>query len=404
MKKIVTVFLTCWLTLLSWLPIAHAEMFLNVNQLDASAALAIDAKTDQILYSQNINQKLPIASISKLLTVMVIEDEINNHQLSWNTKIKIDQKVAAIANDSEYSNVSLTQGQSYTVSDLVKAALIKSADGATVALAGALGDSTAQFNQKLQKKARQIGIKDATIVNSVGLTNSQLKDLAVKNIDDNAENMMSAKDVGKMAAYLVNHYPDLLKIAGQTSFEMDGQSYTNINKMLTESKYQTNGVTIDGLKTGTSDAAGACLVSTATFKNRHIVTVVLHANGDSTDARFTATQKLYQLIVNSSLTPQKVALPKSFYQRTVVKFLFFKHQITLRPRSITIWENANDAAKTSSLTIYDHLLAKTNQNGQLKAPIKKGQSLGYSYVKVKGVQFLNSHGLKLHLFSQTAVQ
>ncbi|MDF9445917.1 D-alanyl-D-alanine carboxypeptidase, partial [Limosilactobacillus mucosae] len=133
----------------------------------------------------------------------------------------------------------------------------------------------------------------------VGLTNSQLKDLAVKNIDDNAENMMSAKDVGKMAAYLVNHYPDLLKIAGQTSFEMDGQSYTNINKMLTESKYQTNGVTIDGLKTGTSDAAGACLVSTATFKNRHIVTIVLHANGDSTDARFTATQKLYQLIVNS---------------------------------------------------------------------------------------------------------
>lgn len=160
MKKIVTVFLTCWLTLLSWLPIAHAETFLNVNQLDASAALAIDAKTGQILYSQNINQKLPIASISKLLTVMVIEDEINNHQLSWNTKIKINQKVAAIANDSEYSNVSLTQGQSYTVSDLVKAALIKSADGATVALAGALGDSTAQFNQKLQKKARQIGIKE----------------------------------------------------------------------------------------------------------------------------------------------------------------------------------------------------------------------------------------------------
>ena len=214
MKKFIAIFLTCWLALLSWLPSVHAETFINANQLDAAAALAIDAKTGQILYSQNINQKLPIASISKLLTVMVIEDEISQHQLSWNTKVKINQKVAAIADDPEYSNVSLTQGQSYTVSDLVKAALIKSADGATVALAGALGDSTAQFNQKLQKKARQIGIKDATIVNSVGLTNSQLKDLAVKNIDDNAENKMSAKDVGKMAAYLVNHYPDLLKIAG----------------------------------------------------------------------------------------------------------------------------------------------------------------------------------------------
>ena len=207
-----------------------------------------------------------------------------------------------------------------------------------------------------------------------------------------------------MAAYLVNHYPDLLKIAGQTSFQLDGTTVNNINKILTDSKYQTSGVKIDGLKTGTSDAAGACLVSTATFQNRRIVTVVLHANGDSTDARFTATQKLYQLIANSSLTPQKVALPKSFYQRSVVKFLFFKHQIKLRPRLITIWENTSDANQSSRLTIYNHLTAKTNQSGQLKAPIKKGQSLGYAYVKVKGAQFINNHGLRLPLISQTTVQ
>lgn len=92
MKKFIAIFLTCWLALLSWLPSVHAETFINANQLDAAAALAIDAKTGQILYSQNINQKLPIASISKLLTVMVIEDEISQHQLSWNTKVKINQK------------------------------------------------------------------------------------------------------------------------------------------------------------------------------------------------------------------------------------------------------------------------------------------------------------------------
>ena len=79
MKKFIAIFLTCWLALLSWLPSVRAETFINANQLDAAAALAIDAKTGQILYSQNINQKLPIASISKLLTVMVIEDEISQH-------------------------------------------------------------------------------------------------------------------------------------------------------------------------------------------------------------------------------------------------------------------------------------------------------------------------------------
>lgn len=404
MKKLVTIFLSFWLILLGIMPAAKADAFLNDNEINAKAALAIDAQTGQILYSQNIDQKLPIASITKLLTVMVIQDEIDQHKLSWNSKIKITAKVAEIAEDSEYSNVDLTEGQSYTVEDLVKSALVKSADGATLALASALGDSTAQFNQKMQQKARQIGVKDAQIVNSVGLTNSQLKSSALSNVGDNVENKMTAKDVGLIAAYLVNHYPKLLKMAGLTSFNHNGETVTTINKMLTDDQYQTSGVTIDGLKTGTSDAAGACLVSSATFQGRHIITVVLHANGDSDDARFTQTQKIYKLIANSSLTPQKLALPKSFYQRTAVKHWFFHHQVTIKPRSITIWQTSADAAKQARFTIYDQLTAKTNRHGYLITPIEKGQSIGHAYIKVAGTQFLNSRGLKVNMISQTSVR
>lgn len=152
-------------------PVSAAQM------IDSTSAIMIDADTGQIIYQQNSEQKLPIASVSKLLTVSVIEDEINHHQLSWNTKVKISKQVAAVSNDPNYSAIGLQAGQSYTVKELFDATLIKSADGAALALATADGSTIKQFNAKMQKKARQMGITDATIVNSVGLRNGDLKGL-----------------------------------------------------------------------------------------------------------------------------------------------------------------------------------------------------------------------------------
>ena len=152
-------------------PAGHAAA---TTAVDAKAAVLVDAQTGQIIYQQNAKQKLPIASISKLLTVLVIEDDIAHGDLNWDTRVAISKDVAAVANNPEYSNAGLQQGATYTVGELVQAALIKSADGATLALAGAVGDSTAAFNQKMQKKARALGVKDAQIVNAVGLQNEDL--------------------------------------------------------------------------------------------------------------------------------------------------------------------------------------------------------------------------------------
>ncbi|MGN1279249.1 MAG: D-alanyl-D-alanine carboxypeptidase family protein, partial [Limosilactobacillus sp.] len=265
--------------------------------IDASAAIMVDASTGQVIYEQNAQQKLPIASISKLLTAIVVEDEVHSNQITGNTKVKIDSGTAAISNDPNYSAIGLQEGQSYTVRELLNAALVKSADGATMALAGAAGDSLDEFNMKLQQKAQDIGLKDYTIVNPVGLNNGDLKSLASKQYSDKAENAMTATDVAILARYLVNRYPQLLQVTAQkqaTFAIAKGKTKTekNLNEMLPGGKYTVPGVTIDGLKTGTSDTAGACFVSTGNYRGHRIITVVLHANGDNKDNRFIQTQRL----------------------------------------------------------------------------------------------------------------
>lgn len=270
------------------------------DQIDTSAALMVDATTGQVIYEQNMNKKLPVASISKLLTVLVIEDEIQQKQISWDTQVTITPEVAAIANDPAYSTIGLQAGQSYSVRTLVNAALVKSADGATLALSMANGDKVDEFNLKMITKAKQLGIDDATIVNAVGLMNGDMKSFKLADLPNTAENAMTARDVAIIARYLVNHYPELLQITAQKDVKYQitkdkVQTEKNLNKMLPGCEYPVQGVKIDGLKTGTSDAAGASFVSTGMYRGHRIITVVLHANGKNKDARFTATQQLYRL-------------------------------------------------------------------------------------------------------------
>ncbi|MDN3537769.1 serine hydrolase [Limosilactobacillus fermentum] len=88
----------------------------------------MDATTGQVLYAKNANTKLAIASISKIITVGVIEQEIKAGKLSWNTKVKVTKEEAKLSENTEYSNITLTAGKSYTVKELTEAAMIKSAD------------------------------------------------------------------------------------------------------------------------------------------------------------------------------------------------------------------------------------------------------------------------------------
>lgn len=261
------------------------------ERVNARAAVMIDASTGQVLYEQNANQKLPVASISKLLTVAVIHDELKQRVITANTKVNVSSDVAAIASDPSYSAIGIQKGQSYTVRELLNAAMVKSADGTTLALAEADGSDLEEFNLKMDQKAKEIGLRNFTIVNPVGLTNGDLKGLKLGQYANDAENEMTAKDAALLACYLVQAYPGLLQVTAQKNAKFYiAQNKTvkadNLNKMLPGEQYAVPGVKIDGLKTGTSDAAGPSFVSTGVYRGHRVITVVLHANGDGSDALY----------------------------------------------------------------------------------------------------------------------
>lgn len=279
------------------------------QDVDAKAAIAMDAKTGQILYQKNAQKRYPVASAIKILTLAVIEKDIQAHKLSWDQKVTISHPVAVMANDWRFSNVPLNEGESYTIKSLVDSMMLVSADGSAEALALADAGSVAKFNAKMQQVAKEAGVTDAKIYNMIGLSNGDLGTLRLKNVSKNAENQISAVDLAKIASWLLNHYPDVVNITktAQEDFPVsDSQTYhmQNINLMIKGAALDRADGEIDGLKTGTTDSAGNCFVSTGTFNNRRLVTVVLNVPGDFNN-QFQQTNNLYNRVLGR-FAPQTI--------------------------------------------------------------------------------------------------
>lgn len=372
--------------------------------INSRAAMLVDAETGQVIYQQNADQQLPVASVSKLLTACVIEDEIAAHQLHWQQKVKISKAVAAVSSDPNYSAIGLQAGQSYTVRDLFDAMMVKSADGAALALSMANGDSIKQFNAKLLKKARQIGMKDVKIVNAVGLRNGDLKQLQQPKTSKNAENAMSARNVAVLTRYLIKHYPQILKVTSrpQQNFTIaSGQVFLadNSNQMLPGKPYAVPDVVIDGLKTGTSDQAGACFVSTGTYQGRRLITVVLGANQNDPGDRFVQTQRLYQYL-SSDVRLQTLTLSRQQAVKQVVRG--DKRQIKVKAAPLKVWQPA-DIHQTPKVHLH-YRTSLVDRRGRLVAPVNKGQRLGTANVSGKSLQTVDHHQLTFPLSSRQEVK
>lgn len=408
LKQLMISFLLAVLTLNLGL-FGFSENAKAASTIDASAAMIVDAKTGQVIYQQNGSQKLAIASITKLLTVSVIINEINQHQLSWNSKVKISKAVAKMSKDSDFSNVELDQNQTYTVKQLVHATLIKSADAAAFALSTTNGDTVASFNKKMKTEAKKMGIKDAEIYNATGLSNGDLGSLRLKNVSKKAENKMSANDLAKMSQYIINHYPEILQIT-KTKSETFKTSATksetidNLNEMLPGDTNAPTKVTMDGLKTGSSDAAGNSFVGTGTYQNNRFITVVLHANGtNGTDTRFSETIQLLELVYTNY---NQVTIKKGDQidgLDTISVPAGKATTVALRAANdTTVWLPKN--AKLSDLKHAVVLKSSMKDaNDALQAPVKAGQTVGTAQLTGDNVASLAGNHIDVALAAQSSV-
>lgn len=363
------------------LPVVHAAT------VDAHAAFAVDSQTGQVLYNHNGDQRLAVASMSKLLTVAVIENEINSGKLKWSTKVKITPAEAKLSTASGYSNVPLKAGKKYTVKQLTQAALIKSGDAATIALTRAQGRNTQQFVQQMGTMAKRIGLSNYRLYNGVGLENGDMASFKLPKTAGTAENQMTARDVAKVARYLIRNYPALLKITQQRTLRWDGKDYPNSNELLPGNEAAPKKVQVDGLKTGTSDKAGQCLVSTGTYQGHRIITVVMHANN-----RFSQTKALYEEVFAN----WQPVTGKQWQTVSVSHGQQKKVQLTTK-HAVTVWQPQHQPVKAQFIAD-----AHVKDGQKIKAPLKKNTRVGK--LQYRKLTNLNNQPLQFGVYPTNEVK
>lgn len=239
----------------------------TVLDIKAESVLLMEPYTGKILYEKNSEQRLAPASITKVMTLLLVMEAIENEQIGLNTQVVTSEHAASMGG----SQIWLEVGETMTVDEMLRAAVIASANDATVALAELVAGSEENFVALMNKRAKELGMNNTNFVNACGL--------------DADEHLTTAKDVAVMSSALIKH--DLIKKYSTVWMDAlrDGKSeLVNTNKLI---RYY-NGAT--GLKTGTTSKAGCSIVATAKRNNMELVAVVM--KGENSNARFAGAKKL----------------------------------------------------------------------------------------------------------------
>ena len=250
-RKVISIVLAFALTAVSVVAVGAA----GEELVSAPAAVLMEASTGKILYEKNPHDKRPCASITKVMTLLLIFEAMDSGRLKPDDTITASEHAASMGG----SDIWLEPGESMTADDMIKATVVASANDAAVALAEHLSGSEDTFVAQMNDRAAQLGMRDTTFKNCNGL--------------DEEGHITSAYDVALMSRELMKHK----KIFDYTSIWLDNlrggkTQIVNTNKLLKT----YNGIT--GLKTGTTDDAGCCISATATRGDLSLIGVVLGAD------------------------------------------------------------------------------------------------------------------------------
>lgn len=246
-----------FLLIISLLPITNLQAIENDITPNASGAILIDADSKQILYDKNADKKLFPASTTKIMTMIIMFEAINNKKISFEDQVTTSKYAASMGGSQVYLEV----GESMSLEDMFKSIAIASANDASVAVSEYIAGSTNKFVEMMNQKAKELNLKNTHFENVTGLH------------DNN--HYTCPYDLAMMASYLIKIGGD--KLLSVTSLydsyirEDTKQSFwlVNTNKLL---KLYDG---VDGLKTGYTKEAGYCLVTTAKRDGQRLVGVVM---------------------------------------------------------------------------------------------------------------------------------
>ena len=241
------------LTLLPLLPRAGAVEL----DVEGKSAVLMDTATGTILYEKNAHEKLAPASVTKVMTMLLIMEAVDSGKIGWNDMVTASEAAAAKGGSQIYLKV----GETMSVSDMVKSIAVSSANDCACAMAEYLYGSEAAFVDAMNTRAQELGMKDTNFVNCTGL-------------DDGADaqnHKTSAYDIALMSRELLVKHPDIKKF---TTIWMDtvrnGEfGLSNTNKLI---RFYSGAT---GLKTGFTSGAGYCLSATAEREGMELIAVVM---------------------------------------------------------------------------------------------------------------------------------
>ncbi|WP_031306204.1 D-alanyl-D-alanine carboxypeptidase family protein [Brevibacillus panacihumi] len=366
--------------------------------LAAKSAILVEASTGKVLYSNNPDQPLPPASMSKIMSEYLIQEAVKQKKISWDDVVPVSEYAFYVAKISDASGVYLNAGESFTVKQLYEAMAIVSANDATVLLAEKVAGSESNFVQMMNKKAAELGMTNTSFVTSTGLPANELGPYSVDT--DQTENLMSARDSAILARALIRDFPEALEVSKVPRFTFRAGSpqelkKANYNWMLPGLNSFYEGV--DGLKTGFTNAAQYCFTGTAERDGMRLIGVVMGT--ESNTKRFVETKKMFDYgFSNFKLTKQmdKGASIAGFESASLTNGVELTVPVVTGSEVKMLTKIGAETKFTPTVTFQ-----------QLAAPIAKDQVVGKLVLKEEGVQesdYLQKEDMEKASFDVVAAQ
>jgi len=322
-------------------------------RLAAESFLLIDADSGRILAEKNVDRKVEPASITKLMTAYVVYKEMESGRLSLDEEVTVSKKAWRMKGSKMFIEV----GNKVKVRDLLHGMVIQSGNDATVALAEHIAGTEATFADYMNQYAKRLGMLDSHFENSTGWPN--------------AKHLTTARDIATLARAVITEFPERYKLYSQKEYTYNNIHQYNRNKLL----WRDNSV--DGVKTGHTESAGYCLVSSARRDDMRLIAVVLGTRSEKARAdisqsllnygfRFYESSKLYT--AGEGLNEARV----------------WKGERENLPLGLT-----EDLHVTIPRGQYKYLDAEMDIDHDIEAPVKKGQQLGTVHVKLNGEEIIS---------------
>lgn len=333
------------------------------DEVKAPSAVLMDPVTRKVLYAKNPDEARPIASVTKVMTLLLVMEAIDSGKISLTDVVTTSEHAASMGG----SDIWLKPGETMTVDDLLKATVIMSANDAAVVLAEHVAGSEDEFVSQMNQRAKELGMTNTVFKNCNGL--------------DEEGHLSTAKDVALMSSELIKHEKIFDYSLTWIDYLRDGKTQlVNTNKLIRS--YQ--GIT--GLKTGTTSQAGSCIAATAKRNDLSLVSVVLGCQ--TTADRFSSAATLldYGFANWTTTVPQIPALDPIPVTNGMQSFVELQAEI---PNSLMVPKGMEKQIQTS-FTLPE----------SLEAPVQQGQLIGSVQFSLENGEVLTS----CQLYARNAVE